>query len=421
MSDPSEIRARPASRSATPALPGRGRATMGRDVFLAVLDRTSTAPIRFSLGAAGERVVGGRGENRDPRFSIRVLAGDLFDNVLSFGNLGLGEAYIRGDFVMEHGSLEDFLTVLLESRVDQEIRRNARLAVRAAVVQARNRLRTRAEVIQHHYDLGVDLFECFLDTTMTYTCGYAESPDDDLEALQRNKLDRVCKKLRLGEGERLLDLGCGFGALLIHAAENYGARGVGVTISRDQHEWASAEIRRRGLTDRVEVQLRDYRTVVGTYDKVASVGLLEHVPPAEYRRFFEIVARSLRPSGVGLVHAIGTSRPGSRHDPFIQKYVFPNSHQIRLPAIVSAMERVGLAVLDVDNMIRHYSLTAQAWLDRFRANRGRLDPARYDERFCRMWDYWLSCGVAASRASDGALYQILFHNDRTAPIPLKRV
>jgi cyclopropane-fatty-acyl-phospholipid synthase len=205
------------------------------------------------------------------------------------------------------------------------------------------------------------------------------------------------------------------------AAERYGTTGVGVTLSRAQHEWANAEIERRGLADRVEVRLMDYRAATGTYDKVVSVGLLEHVPPSEYGALFRKFAGWLKPSSLGFVHAIGNSHPGSRHDAFIQKYVFPNSHQVRLPALVAAMEDAGFQVLDVENLVRHYAVTSLAWLERFRANRHSLDPRRYDETFCRMWEYWLSAGVAAARASDGALYQVLFHNDRTAPVPLIRV
>ena len=328
---------------------------------------------------------------------------------------------MRGDFVMESGRLEDFLTLLLRSRLDAKVGRTSRLALRALAIRFQNVLHSRRESIQRHYDAGTDLFEAFLDPTLTYTCGYARSPDESIDTLQLNKLDRVCQKLRLREGERLLDLGCGFGALLMFAAERYGTSGVGVTLSRAQHEWATAEIERRGLADRVEVLLTDYRNAGGTYDKVVSVGLLEHVPPSEYGVFFRKVAASLKPSSVALVHAIGTSQLRNRHDPFIQKYVFPNSHQVRLPALITEMERAGFLVLDVENMVRHYAITSLGWLERFRANRHSLDPGRYDETFCRMWEYWLSAGVAAARASDGALYQVLFHNDRTAPVPLARV
>jgi cyclopropane-fatty-acyl-phospholipid synthase len=403
-------------RIATRPRPG----SSAREVLLEILNRALLEPVRFCT-PSGQFVVGGSGERTACAFTIRVLTPRFFTDVVCFGNLGMGEAYMRGDFVMVSGSLEDFLTLLLRSRLDEKVGRTSRLVLKAGAIRLQNVLRGRRAAVQHHYDIGTDLFEAFLDPTMTYTCGYAHSTDDSVEMLQLGKLERVCQKLRLQPDERLLDLGCGFGGLLIFAAERYGISGVGVTLSREQHEWASAEIRRRGLGDRVEVLLMDYKAATGTYDKVVSVGLLEHLSPSEYGTFCRKVAGALKPSSLGLVHAIGTSKPGSRHDPFIQKYVFPNSHQIRLPALVGAMEKAGFAVLDVENLVRHYALTAHGWLERFRANRHLLDARRYDETFCRMWEYWLAAGVAAARASDAALYQVLFHNDRTAPIPLSRV
>ncbi|HUA03954.1 MAG TPA: class I SAM-dependent methyltransferase [Solirubrobacteraceae bacterium] len=395
-----------------------GTDSAARDVLLDALDQALVESVRFRT-RDGEFVVGG---SSACAYAVDVFTPRFFTDVVCFGNLGLGEAYMRGDFAMSEGSLEDFLTLLLRSRLDEKIGRTSRLALRALAIRLQNALRGRHDAVQHHYDIGTDLFETFLDPTMTYTCGYARSPDDTVETLQRNKLERVCQKLRLTHGERMLDLGCGFGGLLMFAAERYGTNGVGVTLSRDQYEWANLEIARRGLGDRVEVLLMDYREATGTYDKVVSVGLLEHLSPSEYGEFFRKVAASLKPGSLGLVHAIGTSRPGrSRHDAFIQKYVFPSSHQIRLPALITAMEKSGFALLDVENMIRHYAVTALRWLERFRAEGHSLDPARYDETFHRMWEYWLAAGVAAARASDGALYQVLFHNDRAAPIPFVRV
>jgi cyclopropane-fatty-acyl-phospholipid synthase len=389
--------------------------------FMEMLDASLTdTMVRFRIGA--QEVFAGK-QNGRPRseFCIRINRKSFFAQVLCYGNLGLGESYMRGDFEMECGDLFDFLTVLLQSRVDERIRKTARLALKIGVIRVLNALRARETNVQRHYDLGDDLFKAFLDPTLTYSCGYAGAPDDSLETMQLNKLDRICKKLRLCQGARLLDIGCGFGGLLIFAAERYGVTGTGITISRAHCERGNAEISHRGLSDVITIEFREYGQIHDRYDRIVSVGMMEHVPPSEYDQYFRKIAASLNTSGIGLVHTIGCNASKNEHDPFIQKYIFPGSNQPRLSEIAVSMERCGLAILDVENMIRHYSHTLLGWLRRFRENRSTLDPDRYNGEFMRMWEYYLCCGIAAARASDSAVYQVLFHNDRAAEIPLKRV
>ncbi len=354
-------------------------------------------------------------------FRIRIHRRRFFGRVLCYGNLGLGESFMDGDFEMESGSLQDFLTVLLRNRIDERIRKTARLALKVGAIRLWNALRTRERNVQRHYDIGDDLFEAFLDPTLTYSCGYANAPDDSLENLQLNKLDRICRKLRLSRGARLLDIGCGFGGLLIFAAEHYGISGTGITISHAHCERGNAEIRRRGLSGVISLEFREYRQIRGRYHRIVSVGMLEHVPRSEYSTYFRKIADAMEPGGVGLVHAIGCTSSVNAHDPFIQKYVFPESNQPRLSEITKCMEQWDLAVLDVENIIRHYSHTLFRWLTRFQENRSALDINRYDAVFQRMWEYYLACCVAAARASDAAVYQVLFHNNRASEIPLKRV
>jgi cyclopropane-fatty-acyl-phospholipid synthase len=326
-----------------------------------------------------------------------------------------------GDFDVVQGTLHGLLTALLRGRCDLRIRKDLRLLARAIGVRAANALRGNPSNVRAHYDLGLDLFEAFLDPTLTYSCGYAESPDDSLEQLQINKFERICRKLRLAPGQRLLDVGCGFAGLLIHAAQNYGVEGRGITLSRDQCRRARELVARAGLEDRVHIELSDYRDVGGRFDRVVSVGMLEHVPPAGYPGYFRKVAQVLRHGGLGLVHCIGCNGRRNGHDPFIQKYIFPGSSQPRLSDLTRQLERFALAILDVENLVRHYGHTVHRWLENFRANGDRLPEDRYDRRFRRMWEYYLSCGIAAARASDGAVYQILFTNDRAAELPLRRV
>ena len=397
---------------------------MYQNTFYRLLNESVTdTSIRFLVDGT-EATVGARSISRadeTPPVTVRVLRDRFFGRVLTYGNLGMGESYIDQDFQMAEGTLDEFLTILLRNRLPERMRQHPRLAIRVLGIRILNRLRGKWRNVQRHYDLGDDLFEAFLDPTMTYSCGYARTPGDTLEELQLNKLDRICHKLRLAPGDRLLDIGCGYAGLLIHAAKHYGVTGTGVTISKRHCARARVNIEKEGLSDQLRIELADFASVTGRYDKVVSVGMLEHVAPREHKAYFKTIANALTPSGLGLVHAIGCNAAKNEHDPFIQKYIFPGSGQPRLSEIAGQLERHGLAILDVENIVRHYALTVQHWLQRFQANRKLLDHGTYDEAFVRTWEYYLYCGVAAARASDGALYQVLFTRDYTAPIPLQRV
>jgi cyclopropane-fatty-acyl-phospholipid synthase len=343
--------------------------------------------------------------------------------VLSGANLGLAESYMDGDWDMVQGDIGDLLTLLLRNRLDRKIRGDWRIALGMLRIQVMNGFRKgNWSHAQFHYDQGDDLFEAFLDpVTMLYTCGYARTPDDSIEQLQINKLDRICQKLELRPGDRLLDIGCGLGGMLMHAATHYGAVGVGITTRRRHCERGNQRLAEAGVGDRVRLELRDHRTIDGEFDRVVSLGMIEHLPRSEYSRYFERIAAVLSRDGIGLVQAVGCNAPRNIHDPFTQKYTLPGTGQPKLSEMTHWCEQHGLAIRDVENMVRHYAFTAQGWLDRFRANQHRLDPVKYDGRFCRMWEYYLSCTIAGARASSSALYQLLFMRDYAGAMPLHRV
>ncbi|HET7463990.1 MAG TPA: class I SAM-dependent methyltransferase [Longimicrobium sp.] len=410
----------PSTTAPTPQRPRQARGGAER-VFLDLLDRhLDDAAIRFIV--RGEEVVVGKGP-RDGAPALRIHQDRFFARVLGGGNLGLGEAYMDRDWEMEEGDIEDFLTPLLRNRIDRKVKGDVATAARVARVQLANLFRrTHWGHARFHYDLGDEVFESFLDpVTMMYSCGYANTPDDSIEQLQTNKLDRICQKLGIRPDDHVLDIGCGFGGMLMHAARHYGATGVGITTSRRHCEKGNQRIREAGLADRVRLELRDHRTVSGRFDRVVSIGMFEHLPRKEYNRFFERVAAVLPRHGTGLVHAIGANTAKNVHDPFIQRYVFPGSGQPKLSELAHCCEQNGLPIRDVENMVRHYGYTSRAWLERFRANRHTLDQTRYDVRFQRMWEYYLSCAIAGAWASDAALYQVLFAADHAAPMPLHRV
>jgi cyclopropane-fatty-acyl-phospholipid synthase len=389
-----------------------------RHALLDLLDRHVEGRLAFIVD--GSTVVVGRGgpANTGVDATVRVNDNRFFTRVLAAGNLGLGEAYMAREFEIVDGSLEDFLLSLLRSRLDKKIANDPRAALKILGIRLLDTLRGKQSNIKRHYDIGDDLFESFLDSTLTYSCGYARQPGDDVDTLQFNKFERICQKLRLQPGERLLDIGCGYGGLLIHAAKHYGITGVGVTISRHHCARGNHNIADAGLADRVQIRFEDHLALDGSFDKVVSVGMMEHVPRREYRPFFKNIARVLTTKGFGLIHAIGCNSFRNEHDPFIQKYIFPGSNQPRLSEITGNLEKNRLAILDVENMVRHYAITGRRWLERFRA--ASLDPRKYDETFRRMWEYYLACGIAAMTAGDTALYQVLFTKDDAAELPLQR-
>jgi len=396
-----------------------GRHGRSQALFLELLDR-SVRDARLGIQVGRRRFTVGRGSG-EVLATVRLRDAGVFTRILGAGNLGLGEAYMDGAVECVQGELHEFLTALLRNRVDQALASDPRLLARAAWVRLQTLARSKAENVQRHYDAGDDLFEAFLDPAMTYSCGYMADPCDSLEQMQRNKFDRICQKLELRPGDRLLDIGCGFGGLLIHAATHYGAVGVGVTNSRRHCARGQDNVVAAGLAGRVDIRFDDFTRLRDRFDRVVSVGMMEHVPRREFRRYFAAIARVLAPEGRGLVHTIGCSGTKNHHDPFIQKYIFPGSGQPRLSEIAIGLERERLAILDVENIVRHYGHTILRWLANFREHRSALDPRRYDDRFCRMFEYYFHCGIAAAFAAESAVFQVLFTPDVAGPLRLRRV
>ena len=395
---------------------------MEEKTFFEILDRfVDDGCLEFVQGERRVRV--GR-KGAAPDAVIRIMNPRFFGRVLASGNLGLGEAFMDHDFEMEQGTVTDFLTVLVRNRLDKRLAGGLTLATAARLLWIRlvNRMRGRRAAIAAHYDYDDDsLFEAFLDPRMIYSCGYVKDPGGTVEDFQRNKLQRICEKLRLQPGERLVDLGCGYGGLLIYAAQNHGISGKGCTLGRRHYERAKANVAAAGLSDRIEIVLAPYEEITGTFDKLVSVEMIEHLRRSEYRRFADTLSRLLTEKGMGLVHYIACTERRNDHDPFIQKYVLPDSSQPKLSEVVAQLEDHDMAVLDVENLIAHYGPTLRAWTNDFLNNSSGLDANRYDDRFKRMWQYYLECSAAVAFASAGALYQVLFARNYPPQPPLQRV
>ena len=374
-------------------------------------------------GAGGEEVVLGRGT--DPagprRVVLDILRPRFYHRTLSMGSLGLAESWMDHDFEVAEGDLADLLAMLIRNGLKHKSRRDPVFAAKYLALLASNRLRGDAANSEAHYDIGMDLYEVMLDPSLQYTCGYAKDPADDLATLQQNKMERICQKLELAPGQTLLDFGCGWGALLIYAATNYGITGVGVTNSRTMAQEARAKVAAAGCADRVRIHHGDFAEVPGQFDRIVSVGMLEHIRESRYDEFMGTTARMLRPQGLTLLHFAASLAVKNRHDPFIQKYIFPDSNWPNLAELVGLAAQHGLPILDIENISRHYALTVRRWREHFEAGYHRLDQTRYDERFRRMWLFYLAWGISASSSADGALVHILLTNDHARPNRLHRI
>jgi cyclopropane-fatty-acyl-phospholipid synthase len=275
-----------------------------------------------------------------------------------------------------------------------------------------------ARAIAHHYDVSNAFYELFLDPLMVYTCAYYRDPDGKLDQAQRDKLDHVCRKLELAPGETLLDIGCGWGSLAIWAAQHYGVRAHGVTLSQAQADYAAARIEREGLRDRCRVEYLDYRDLPADrrYDKVAAVGVIEHVGIVNYPAFFGGVRARLNDGGLYLNHGIVHEfhwKPTSQTE-FLYRHVFPNGDLAGLSETVTEMERAGLEILDVEGLRLHYARTCRHWVERLR-ERATEARALVGERTYRTWLLYLTCSAVAFEAGSIGLYQVLMrkHGDPT--------
>jgi cyclopropane-fatty-acyl-phospholipid synthase len=272
--------------------------------------------------------------------------------------------------------------------------------------------------IAHHYDLKAPLYDLFLDSDHQYSCAYFEQPGATLEHAQLAKKRHLAAKLLINEGHSVLDIGCGFGGMAIYLAQRVGARATGVTLSEEQFAAATRRAQDFGLGEKVDIRLQDYRDTPETFDRIVSVGMFEHVGVAHFDEFFANVSRLLKDDGVMVLHAIGRSEKPYATNPWIEKYIFPGGYIPALSEVFAAIERAGLFVTDTEILRLHYAETLKIWRQRFNARR---DEARalYDERFCRMWDFYLAGSETSFRIDGHMVFQIQLAK-RQDVVPLTR-
>jgi len=347
------------------------------------------------LDRAGIRVDG------DGPDDIRVHDTRLWERLVRDRELGLGESYMDGWWDAEH--LDRVIARILASDIRSAIRPSIRLiATTARTLVANRQTRGRAHRnAAHHYDIGNDLYEAMLDRRMTYSCGYWRGGATDLDAAQEAKLDLICRKLHLEPGMRLLDIGCGWGSLVQFAAERYGVEAVGVTPAAEQVDWARAHVTAPGTA----IMRADYREVTGRFDRIVSVGMMEHVGPRNLGAFFGACDRLLTADGVMLHHMIGSPRTKGYTNPWIDRYIFPGGVLPSLAQIGRGAEP-GWVAEDLQNIGTDYDPTLMTWHARIEAAWHRLP--RYDERFRRMWRFYLLSCAGAFRVRELQVFQTVF-------------
>lgn len=335
----------------------------------------------------------------------------------------LPDQYMSGAYVLEKGDVYDLLDVLLRNaRAHRGVGPFGRLAALARkgvrrMAQFNPAIRSKRNVA-HHYDLSDDLYDLFLDADRQYSCAYFPSPDATLETAQAWKKRHLAAKLLLQPGLKVLDIGSGWGGLGLYLAGASGADVTGITLSEEQLRVSNERARASADPERVRFELRDYRHETRRYDRVVSVGMLEHVGVNHFDAYFRQVARMLTEDGVALIHSIGRSDGPGATNPWIAKYIFPGGYAPALSEVLPAIERAGLIVTDIEVLRLHYAETLRAWRERFNLNRERI-RALYDERFCRMWEMYLASSEATFRYGGHMNFQIQVSKSLTA-VPLTR-
>lgn len=361
--------------------------------------------IRELLAEAGIRVDG------DAPWDMRVLDDEAYRRILGQGSLGLGEAYMDG--LWEADRLDEFFHRLLRYDLNEKVGGWQRWRLFGTILRhwlLNPQSPARAfEVGSRHYDIGNDVFEVMLDPSMNYSCGYWADADNLADA-QRHKLELICRKLDLQPGERLLDIGCGWGGLAHHAATHHGVEVMGITVSQQQLQF----VRQRCVGLPIRVELMDYRDLKGQFDKVVSVGMFEHVGPINYPAYFDTVRRVLADQGLFLLHTIGDYATVPTTDPWIEKYIFPNSKLPSARQLTEALER-RFAIEDWHNFGPDYDRTLMAWWSNFDAGWPGLRN-RYDLRFHRMWKYYLLSCAGFFRARQGQLWQLVLSKRQRSTI-----
>jgi cyclopropane-fatty-acyl-phospholipid synthase len=353
---------------------------------------------------------------------MRLTDPTLYRKLFFNPELNAGEAYMDGRLSFESSTLRDFLTLFSINRLSlgahpmQKVLRKVSLGLKR--FQQANPIGQAQKNVAHHYDLGNDFYKLFLDAGMQYSCAYFLDDGESLEQAQRNKLRLIASKLALRPGLKILDIGSGWGDMALYLAAMEDVDVTGVTLSKEQHVLSNEKAKRLGLSDRVRFRLQDYREVPERFDRIVSVGMFEHVGVHHYGEFFAKVNALMKDDGVMLLHSIGHMSPPGTASPWLRKYIFPGAYSPALSEVFTAVEQASLWVTDLEFLRLHYAMTLNHWHRRFEANRAKV-AQMYDERFCRMWEFYLISAEMMFRTGSQLVFHMQLARKRDA-VPITR-
>jgi cyclopropane-fatty-acyl-phospholipid synthase len=388
------------------------------DSFLKHLIRSGTLSVIYADGSVRRY-----GSGEAPRVTLRLHNQATPWRLVIHPEIDLGEAFMDGRVTVEDGDVYDMLDLFMRNTgwrpnlgplgaITSRLRRLTRR------LNQYNPAHAARQNVAHHYDLKDELFDLFLDSDRQYSCAYFPDLDVSLDEAQAHKKRHIAAKLLLKPGVKVLDIGSGWGGLGMYLASVSKADVTGITLSQEQHRVSNERARAAGIADRVRFEIEDYRQETRRFDRIVSVGMFEHVGVNHYDAYFRKVADLLTDDGVALIHSIGRSNGPGATNPWIRKYIFPGGYSPALSEVLPVIERAGLTVTDVEILRLHYAETLRHWRHRFNQNRDQI-PALYDERFCRMWDFYLAASEAAFRWGGHMVFQIQVAKSVDA-VPLTR-
>jgi cyclopropane-fatty-acyl-phospholipid synthase len=386
------------------------------DRFVRKLIRVGSLGIRYPDGSLRSY-----GDGTGPEVVVKVTARAGWAIARNPG-LAVGECYMSGDLALEKGDLGQFFEIVGRNAAQpgedpKSLFARGFAALRRRLEQWNDRQASRRNVA-HHYDLSNDLYRRFLDQDMQYSCAYFARPDMTLDEAQAAKRAHIASKLLLKPGMKVLDIGCGWGGMALELAGRHGVEVLGITLSQEQLSLARERAQAAGLADRARFELIDYRDVQGPFDRIVSVGMFEHVGAPHYEAFFRQIARLLTDDGVALLHSIGRRTPPATTNAFTKKYIFPGGYIPSISETMTAVERIPLWVTDIETLRLHYAETLRHWRERFMADRAAI-AQMYDERFCRMFEYYFASAELAFRHGGQMVFQMQLAK-RVDAVPIVR-